>query len=74
MILRLILILLVLWAAYKIIKLVQNMNRKSVAEKTEANLMVACDYCGTHVPTKNAIRTGSGVYCSTEHLEQDQSR
>lgn len=72
MILRLILILLVLWGAYKIIKLVRNMNRKPVENKTRTGLMVACDYCGTHVPGENAIRTASGVYCSTEHLEQDQ--
>jgi uncharacterized protein len=40
---------------------------KPDATDTGPQTMVACLHCNTHVPEHEAVRGGSGVYCSTAH-------
>jgi uncharacterized protein len=43
------------------------------AEKKRAETMVACDYCGVHLPESSAVkeetREGTHYYCDQEHLK-----
>lgn len=32
-------------------------------------LMVKCQYCGLHIPEKEAIKQGDKVFCSLEHAK-----
>ena len=41
--------------------------KTTAVEKAEA--MVACDYCGLHVPEGEAIKRGRHAYCSREHSQ-----
>ncbi|MDX5152327.1 MAG: PP0621 family protein [Acidiferrobacterales bacterium] len=73
MILRLLLGLLILWAIYRVIKLLGKTGENETAGRGQPEQMVKCDYCGTHIPAHDAIRSGKGTYCSSQHRDQDQS-
>ena len=34
-------------------------------------LMVKCQYCGLHIPEKEAIRKGDNIFCSLEHAKKE---
>ena len=34
--------------------------------------MLRCDVCGVHLPSREAVKTESGVYCCAEHQHQAQ--
>jgi len=73
MIVRLILILLVLWAVYGLVRQVRGAAQRrdgQPANKAKTGEMVRCDHCGTHVPAENAIISDSGTYCCEEHHRQ----
>lgn len=74
MILRLLLILLLVWAAYRAVKYLRGPDHQSTDSRGEPTNMVRCDYCGTHVPANAAIRTSSGNYCCPEHERQGPAR
>lgn len=44
------------------------------AIKTDS--MVACDYCGLHIPEKEAIKSDSHFYCCQQHaqLKHEQTK
>lgn len=35
----------------------------------QPTVMVACLYCGTHLPENDAVQGSQGTYCSTEHRQ-----
>lgn len=39
--------------------------------KLKAGNMVACKYCGLHIPETEAIKRGDHYYCCEEHAEAD---
>ena len=65
----LLLLLLVIVAAFVWRKLgVRASGRRSAAPaERAAEQMVACEHCGLHVPSSEAVREGEHAYCCAEH-------
>ncbi|WP_456404472.1 PP0621 family protein [Thiolapillus sp.] len=45
--------------------------RKAAAPKSRIKNMLACEYCGLHIPEDEAVRKDGHTYCSKEHARQD---
>jgi uncharacterized protein len=73
MIFRLLLILLLIWAIYKLIQLFRHTGKQRAENGVEPERMLKCDYCGTHIPANEAIRSSSGTYCCAQHRDQDRN-
>jgi len=73
MILRLLFGLLILWVIYRGIKLIGKTGENDSEDNGQPEKILRCDYCGTHIPAHEAIRTSSGTYCSSQHRDQDQA-
>ncbi len=60
----------VLWLLFSVIRryLWQRRTRHKANQERDAMNMVACDYCGTHLPQSEAICQGSRYYCDKDHL------
>ena len=74
--LRLIIIGLIVWLAYRLIKRWQSSLSSSKSDTpSEIETMVQCQHCGLHIPKKEAIESHNEYYCSREHqrLSQDDS-
>ena len=74
MIFRLLLILLLIWAIYKVMQLFRQPTGQHTKSGNDPEKMLKCDYCGTHIPAHEAIRTGGGTYCCPQHRDQDQAK
>ncbi len=46
-----------------------NAQKESV---TQAQVMVPCSECGTHVPANDAVRGAQGMYCSKAHRDSHE--
>lgn len=68
--LRIIIVLVGLWLVLSLIKRFLSSRQKSQSNTPSIANMVACDYCGTHVPEPEAIRDGDKHFCSKEHQAQ----
>ena len=73
MILRLILVLLFIWAIYQLIRFIGKTSESSKDDNDQPERMLQCDYCGTHIPAHEAIHAGNKIYCSTRHRELDNA-
>lgn len=65
-------ILVLLAIALLLFVIISNLLRKgrrprSVSHGSEH--MVRCEYCGLHVPEKEALQEGERYFCSARHLE-----
>ncbi len=72
---RLLFILLTLWALYIIVRAYLRRSRKSATDrqsKVAAN-MVQCKVCGTYLPEAEALRHQGDFFCSPGHLTQQKS-
>ena len=80
--------LVILALVLAVIWLWQGKRRASLAEKArqqkppqasakgrdlETTKVIACDVCAVHMPLKEALTGGRGVYCSEEHRRQAES-
>jgi len=74
MIFRLLLILLLIWAIYKVLQLFRQPTGQHSKNGSKPEKMLKCDYCGTHIPSHEAIRTARGTYCCPQHRDQDQAK
>jgi len=73
MIFRLILLALLIWAIYQVIRLTGKSEGSSKGDNNQPERMLQCEYCGMHVPAHDAIRTGSKAYCSARHRDLDNA-
>jgi uncharacterized protein len=67
--LRLFIIALLIWLAYRFIRKLVEPARGTDPGKLRGEEMVRCEVCGLHVPRKSALRRDDRYYCSQEHLE-----
>ena len=73
MIFRLLLLFAIVWFLIWLIrKQMSNQSPKKPRLRTDQSEdMVACDYCGTHVPKSLVVHTDSKNYCCEEHARLD---
>ena len=69
MFIKLILVLLLGWAGFSLIKRLKNSNSSSPSKNGHGQKMVACETCDTHVPESDVIVKNGKNYCSKEHAE-----
>ena len=71
---RLLLLFLIIWFLFWLI-------RKQITDKSadtpkldsdQAEDMIACDYCGTHVPRSLVVESNQKRYCCKEHAQLDE--
>ena len=43
-------------------------------QKIKTDNMVACQYCGLHIPKKEAIESGGAYYCCKEHAHKKNGK
>ena len=69
---RLLLVILTLWALFIIVRGYVRRSRKSTASRRKkvAENMVKCEVCGTYLPQGEALRQGDMFFCSREHMNQ----
>jgi len=72
---RLLLILLTLWALYIIVRAYIRRSRKSTVNQHNkiATNMVQCKVCGTYLPEAEALQHQDDFFCSREHLTQQEN-
>jgi len=75
MIFRLLLLFLIIWFLFWIIKkqFIENDTTDSETKPEEVEDMVACSYCGTHVPKSLGVQSNDKFYCKQQHAELDNS-
>ena len=68
---RVLIIALLGWLVYRMIRSALNKPRGGRAAKPVAlsTDMVRCHYCGIHIPKDEALQQGEHYYCSPEHRE-----
>jgi len=67
LIIKLILVLLLGWTGFSLIKRFKVSNSNRSSQKGTGQKMVACDVCDTHVPESDVIVKNGKNYCSKEH-------
>lgn len=70
--LRLIIIGLLVWLAYRLIRKLAAPARGKERGRLHHEEMVRCEVCGLHVPRTSALCRDDRFFCSREHLESDQ--
>ena len=68
MFIKLILVLLLGWIGFSLMKRFKQNNR-SVSKNGKGQKMIACEVCDTHVPESDVIVKNGKNYCSKEHAE-----
>ena len=68
MFIKLILVLLLGWIVFTLIKRFKP-NTSSNSKSGQGQKMIACVICDTHVPESNVIVKNGKNYCSKEHAE-----
>ena len=68
MFIKLILVLLLGWIVFSLMKRIKQKN-PSVSKNGKGQKMIACDVCDTHVPESDVIVKNGKNYCSKEHAE-----
>lgn len=73
MIIRLLLLVLLGWLAYKVIRRYLAQPGAARPETTHDGDMVQCAHCGVHVPREEAIAYQGKSYCCQDHFNADQA-
>ena len=68
MFIKLILVLLLGWIGFVLLKMFKQ-NNPSVSKNGKGQKMIACDFCDTHVPESDVVVKNGKNYCSKEHTE-----
>lgn len=68
---RLIVIALLVWIVYRMIRI--SLEKRKIQPKSKPKIadMVACEYCGLHIPAEEAIQSNDRSYCCREHQKLD---
>ena len=69
MIIKIILVLLLGWTGFSLIKRFKGSNSNRASQKRTGQKMVACVICDTHVPESDVVIKNGKNYCSKEHAE-----
>lgn len=70
---RLLLILGIIYLAYRLYDSWQRLSRQPKPEKPkQVKNVVPCHVCQLHIPETEAIQKNGRYYCSVQHLQQDQ--
>ena len=74
MIFRLLLLFLIIWFLLWILKkqFSDNNSPKMSTKHEEVEDMIACSYCGTHVPKSLGVELAGKFYCSQQHADSDK--
>ena len=64
---RLLLLMVIAAVVYLLIRTYRK--NTSQPDKTTAEDMVRCAYCGVHLPKGESIQSGGQFFCSTEHRD-----
>lgn len=71
LIIRLFILVLVVWAGLKIWRFF-NLRKQPLDQqqinKQEADVIVPCSECGTHLPKASALKEGAKYFCCRAHL------
>jgi uncharacterized protein len=71
---RLLLLLLIIggiWLLYKRVKRFVLIQRDNPASRTPTQVnMVRCQYCGIHIPERDAVIRQGKIYCSLAHADK----
>lgn len=75
MIFRLLLLFLIIWFLFWLVKkqFSDNSSVKTDTKPDKVEDMIACSYCGTHVPKSLGIQSDDKFYCCQEHAAIDES-
>ncbi len=75
MIFRLLLLFLIVWFLFWIIKkqFSEKISQQSDEQPENIEDMIACHYCGIHTPKSSGFLLGEKFYCSREHADLDES-
>jgi uncharacterized protein len=68
-IIKLVVIVLIVWVGFSIIKKFRKPAEIADKQKPNSNKMLECSVCKTHIPEDEAIVQNGKVFCSKEHLE-----
>ena len=68
MFIKLILVLLLVWIGFSLMKRFK-LNNPSSSKNRQGQKMIACVVCDTHVPESDIIVKNGKNYCSKEHVE-----
>ena len=68
MFIKLILVLLLGWIGFSLMKRFKQ-NNPSVSKNRQGQKMISCEICDTHVPESDVIVKNGKNYCSKEHVE-----
>jgi len=68
---RLIIIALAIWIAFRIWQNYRAAAKKMPPAPRAISDMVACAVCKTHIPENEALRKNDKFYCSQHHLDGD---
>ena len=68
MFIKLILVLLLGWIGFGLMKRFKQ-NNPSVSKNGKGQKMISCEVCDTHVPESDVIVKNGKNYCSKEHVE-----
>ena len=68
MFIKLILVLLLGWIGFSLMKRFR-LNNPSNSKNVKGQKMIACDVCDTHGPESDIIVKNGKNYCSKEHME-----
>ena len=74
-IVRLLIIGVVVWIAFRLFKRITN--RPAISENSKNNSpskkMVQCKQCGLHIPIDEALPKGDDYFCCSDHRDSDNS-
>ena len=79
LIIRLLILILVVWIGFKLARFVKQRQNQvegtSASSKNshlEADVIVPCSECGTHLPQASALKEGDNYFCCRAHLVEFQ--
>ncbi|MGB1580889.1 MAG: PP0621 family protein [Nevskiales bacterium] len=71
--LRLILIIVVAFIGYQLIRKLLSANQAGQQSPKQYEAMVSCAHCGLHLPKKDAVEKQGKHYCSEAHALAEES-
>lgn len=80
LIIRLLVIILFVWVGFKLVRFVKqrqgevesSANHAAKSSQLEADVIVPCNECGTHLPQASALKEGERYFCCRAHLVEFQ--
>ncbi|WP_048811797.1 PP0621 family protein [Methylobacillus flagellatus] len=70
--LKLLLLAIIFWLIYAILKHYRNSVQKRPPSRSSPEDMVQCAHCHVHLPRSESVKSGALHYCSDAHRQQHQ--